>query len=188
MSPKSKATQANFSKALNRFSKEDPTFKVRLDEESGQTIIGGMGELHLDIYIERMRREYKCEVDVGEPRVNYRECITAKASFDYLHKKQSGGSGQYGRVVGYVEPLSEEEMKEMASASGTESVENVVFENGIIGNAISPGYILACDKGFKEAAQAGGLIGHPGGGHARGVDGRRVHAVDSARWRSSWRR
>ena len=80
---------------------------MRLDEESGQTIISGMGELHLDIYVERMKREYKCEVDVGEPRVNYRECITARASFDYLHKKQSGGSGQYGRVVGYVEPLEE---------------------------------------------------------------------------------
>ena len=180
VSPKSRAESANFSKALSRFQREDPTFKVRLDEESGQTIVSGMGELHLDIYIERMRREYKCEVDVGEPRVNYRECITAKASFDYLHKKQSGGSGQYGRVVGYVEPLSEEEMREMASAGGSESVENVVFKNGIIGNAISPGYILACDKGFKEAAQTGGLIGHP-------VEGMRVvltdgasHAVDSS--------
>jgi elongation factor G len=184
VAPKSRAESANFSKALSRFQREDPTFKVRLDEESGQTIISGMGELHLDIYVERMRREYKCEVDVGEPRVNYRECITAKASFDYLHKKQSGGSGQYGRVVGYVEPLSEEELKALnaSSSSGNESdkTNNIVFENGIIGNAISPGYILACDKGFKEAAQTGGLIGHP-------VEGMRVvltdgasHAVDSS--------
>ena len=184
VAPKSRAESANFSKALSRFQREDPTFKVRLDEESGQTIISGMGELHLDIYVERMRREYKCEVDVGEPRVNYRECITAKANFDYLHKKQSGGSGQYGRVVGYVEPLSEEELKELnaSSSSGNESdkTNNIVFENGIIGNAISPGYILACDKGFKEAAQTGGLIGHP-------VEGMRVvltdgasHAVDSS--------
>ena len=167
ISPKSRAETANFSKALSRFQREDPTFKVRLDEESGQTIISGMGELHLDIYIERMKREYKVEVDVGEPRVNYRECITARAEFDYLHKKQSGGSGQYGKVVGYVEPLED-------------GNNDVIFENGIIGNAISPGYVLAVDKGFKEAAQTGGLIGHP-------VQGMRVvltdgasHAVDSS--------
>jgi len=167
ISPKSRAETGGFSKALSRFQREDPTFKVRLDEESGQTIISGMGELHLDIYIERMKREYKTEVDVGEPRVNYRECITKRAEFDYLHRKQSGGSGQYGRVMGYVEPLEE-------------GNSDVVFENGIIGNAIQPGYILAVDKGFKEAAQTGGLIGHP-------VEGIRVvltdgasHAVDSS--------
>jgi elongation factor G len=182
VSPKSRAESANFSKALSRFQREDPTFKVKLDEESGQTIISGMGELHLDIYVERMRREYACEVDVGEPRVNYRECITQKASFDYLHKKQSGGSGQYGRVVGYVEPLTEDEVVELTKASAGKDTtnNNVIFENGIIGNAISPGYILACDKGFKEASQTGGLIGHP-------VENMRVvltdgasHAVDSS--------
>ena len=167
VSPKSRAEAANFSKALSRFQREDPTFKVRLDEESGQTIISGMGELHLDIYIERMKREYKCEVDVGEPRVNYRECITQRATFDYLHKKQSGGSGQYGRVVGYVEPLEE-------------GNQDVVFENGIIGNAISPGYILACDKGFKEAAQTGGLIGHPVEGIKIVLTDGASHAVDSS--------
>ena len=86
VAPKSRAESANFSKALSRFQREDPTFKVRLDEESGQTIISGMGELHLDIYIERMKREYKVEVDVGEPRVNYRECITQKATFDHLQE------------------------------------------------------------------------------------------------------
>ena len=167
VSPKSRTETANFSKALSRFQREDPTFKVRLDEESGQTIISGMGELHLDIYIERMKREYKCEVDVGEPRVNYRECITQRATFDYLHKKQSGGSGQYGRVVGYVEPLEE-------------GNQDVVFENGIIGNAISPGYILACDKGFKEAAQTGGLIGHPVEGIKIVLTDGASHAVDSS--------
>ena len=167
VSPKSRAETANFSKALSRFQREDPTFKVRLDEESGQTIISGMGELHLDIYIERMKREYKCEVDVGEPRVNYRECITQRATFDYLHKKQSGGSGQYGRVVGYVEPLEE-------------GNQDVVFENGIIGNAISPGYILACDKGFKEAAQTGSLIGHPVEGIKIVLTDGASHAVDSS--------
>ena len=167
VAPKARSESAGFSKALSRFQREDPTFKVRLDEESGQTIISGMGELHLDIYIERMKREYKVEVDVGEPRVNYRECITQKASFDYLHKKQSGGSGQYGRVVGYVEPLEE----------GNQGVE---FENGIIGNAIAPGYILACDKGFKEAAQTGGLIGHPVEGVKIVLTDGASHAVDSS--------
>ena len=177
--PKTKSDQEKLGTAIQKLAEEDPTFKVHLDQETGQTVIGGMGELHLDIYVERMRREYRCEVDVGEPRVNYRECITARASFDYLHKKQSGGSGQYGRVVGYVEPLTEEEMREM-SAGGKAMESNVVFENGIVGNAISPGYVLACDKGFKEAAQTGGLIGHP-------VEGMRVvltdgasHAVDSS--------
>ena len=131
-----------------------------------------------------MKREYSVSVDVGAPRVAYREAITKRADFDWLHKKQSGGSGQYCRVVGYVEPLSEEELKALnaSSSSGNESdkTNNIVFENGIIGNAISPGYILACDKGFKEAAQTGGLIGHP-------VEGMRVvltdgasHAVDSS--------
>ena len=92
VAPKSRAESANFSKALSRFQREDPTFKVRLDEESGQTIISGMGELHLEVYIERMKREYKCEVDVGEPRVNYRECITARAP-SFRTRSRAGGAG-----------------------------------------------------------------------------------------------
>lgn len=166
INPKSKTDSANFSKALQRFQKEDPTFRVHLDEESGQTIISGMGELHLDIYVERMRREYKVDCEVGQPRVNYREAITKRADFDYLHKKQSGGQGQYGKVVGYIEPL--------------EDSTDVIFENGIVGNAIAPSFIQAVEKGFKEAAQSGGLIGYP-------VEGVRVvltdgasHAVDSS--------
>ncbi|GKV12806.1 hypothetical protein SLEP1_g23905 [Rubroshorea leprosula] len=98
--PVSKDSGGQFSKALNRFQREDPTFRVGLDPESGQTIISGMGELHLDIYVERIRREYKVEATVGKPRVNFRETITQRAEFDYLHKKQSGGQGQYGRVIG----------------------------------------------------------------------------------------
>ena len=90
----------NFSKALQRFSREDPTFRVRVDSESGQTIISGMGELHLEIYVERMKREYGCEVVTGRPYVAYRETIRQRAEFDYTHKKQSGGSGQFGRVAG----------------------------------------------------------------------------------------
>src|SRR5579872_5490678 len=87
VAPKDKAGQANFSKALNRFTKEDPTFRVKRDEESGQTIISGMGELHLEIYVERIKREYNCEVATGKPQVAYRETITRKGEYNYTHKK-----------------------------------------------------------------------------------------------------
>ena len=166
VNPKSKTDSANFSKALQRFQKEDPTFRVHLDEESGQTIISGMGELHLDIYVERMRREYKVDCEVGQPRVNYREAVTSRAEFDYLHKKQSGGQGQYGKVVGYIEPIPEST--------------DVVFENGIIGNAIAPSFIQAVEKGFKEAAQTGGLVGYPVEGVKIVLTDGASHAVDSS--------
>lgn len=164
VAPASRDRAAAFSKALARFQKEDPTFRVSNDAESGQTIISGMGELHLEIYVERMRREYGVDCEVGRPRVNYREAITNAATFDYLHKKQSGGAGQYARVVGKVEPIPQ----------GFE------FVNGLVGNAIPPGYVAACEKGFEDAVNSGSLIGHP-------VDGVRVtlldgaaHAVDSS--------
>ncbi|KAL1190597.1 Elongation factor G-1 [Cardamine amara subsp. amara] len=166
--PVSKDSGGQFSKALNRFQKEDPTFRVGLDPESGQTIISGMGELHLDIYVERIRREYKVDATVGKPRVNFRETVTQRAEFDYLHKKQSGGAGQYGRVTGYVEPLP------------PDSKEKFEFENMIVGQAIPSGFIPAIEKGFKEAANSGSLIGHP-------VENIRIvltdgasHAVDSS--------
>ncbi|KMT03792.1 hypothetical protein BVRB_8g189370 [Beta vulgaris subsp. vulgaris] len=149
VSPVSKDSGGQFSKALNRFQKEDPTFRVGLDPESGQTIISGMGELHLAIYVERIRREYKVETQTGKPRVNFREAITQRAEFDYLHKKQSGGQGQYGRVTGFVEPLP------LGSATKFE------FENLIVGQAIPSNFIPAIEKGFKEAANSGSLIGHP---------------------------
>lgn len=168
LSPVSKDSGGQFSKALNRFQREDPTFRVGLDAESGQTIISGMGELHLDIYVERIRREYKVDAKVGKPRVNFRETVTQRAEFDYLHKKQSGGQGQYGRVCGYIEPLPID--------SGTK----FEFENMIIGQAIPSNFIPAIEKGFKEAANSGSLIGHP-------VENIRVvltdgasHAVDSS--------
>ncbi|XP_072999399.1 elongation factor G, mitochondrial [Typha latifolia] len=168
VSPVSKDSGGQFSKALNRFQREDPTFRVGLDVESGQTIISGMGELHLDIYVERIRREYKVDAKVGKPRVNFRETVTQRAEFDYLHKKQSGGQGQYGRVSGYIEPLP------MGSATKFE------FENMIIGQAIPSNFIPAIEKGFKEASNSGSLIGHP-------VENLRVvltdgasHAVDSS--------
>ncbi|KAF7825242.1 elongation factor G-2, mitochondrial [Senna tora] len=166
--PVSKDSGGQFSKALNRFQKEDPTFRVGLDPESGQTIISGMGELHLDIYVERIRREYKVDATVGKPRVNFRETVTQRADFDYLHKKQTGGQGQYGRVIGYIEPLP--------AGSSTK----FEFENMLVGQAIPSNFIPAIEKGFKEAANSGSLIGHP-------VENLRVvltdgaaHAVDSS--------
>ena len=160
-----------FGKALNRFQKEDPTFRVNVDPESGQTIISGMGELHLEVYVERMKREYKVEAEVGRPRVNYREAITRPAEFDYLHKKQSGGQGQYGRVVGRIEPLPE------ATGAGADAFE---FVNAMVGSAISPGFIVAIEKGFREAVQSGALIGHPVQGVRVTLTDGASHAVDSS--------
>ncbi|GMH41107.1 hypothetical protein BSKO_09017 [Bryopsis sp. KO-2023] len=159
--PTSNQVTAAFSKALQRFQREDPTFRVGMNPETGETIISGMGELHLDVYVERMRREYNVDCTVGKPKVNYRETITKKADFDYLHKKQSGGSGQYGRVMGYVEPLPD------GYPTKTE------FVNRLVGNAIPPGFLPGCEKGFKEAVNAGSLIGHP-------VEGVRFVLVDGA--------
>eukprot|EP00898_Chlorokybus_atmophyticus_P000869 jgi/Chlat1/1783/Chrsp134S02095 len=168
ISPASKDVSPQFSKALNRFVKEDPTFRVSVDPESGQTIISGMGELHLDIYVERMRREYKVNTEVGKPQVNFRETITQSATYDYLHKKQSGGQGQYGRVAGYIEPLPED------------SPEKFVFENAIIGNVIPPTYITAVEKGFKEAINSGSLIGYPVEGVRVVLNDGATHTVDSS--------
>ena len=168
VAPKARDQSANFSKALNRFQKEDPTFRVALDAESGETIISGMGELHLEIYVERMRREYKVDCEVGKPRVNYRETITRRAEFDYLHKKQSGGQGQYGRVVGYLEPLPADHPTKFE------------FENGIVGNAIPPNYVPAIEKGFREAVNSGALIGHPVEGVKVVLTDGAAHAVDSS--------
>ncbi|KAJ6833629.1 elongation factor G, mitochondrial-like isoform X1 [Iris pallida] len=168
VSPISKDSGGQFSKALNRFQREDPTFRVGLDAESGQTIISGMGELHLDIYVERIRREYKVDAKVGKPRVNFRETVTQRAEFDYLHKKQSGGQGQYGRVCGYVEPLP------MNAPTKFE------FENMIIGQAIPSNFIPAIEKGFKEAANSGSLIGHPVENVRVVLTDGAAHAVDSS--------
>ncbi|OGU58604.1 MAG: translation elongation factor G, partial [Ignavibacteria bacterium GWF2_33_9] len=149
ISPKERTQQVSFSKALNRFQKEDPTFQVYRDEETGDTIVKGMGELHLDIYIERIKREYNTEIVVGKPKVAYRETITQRADFDYTHKKQSGGSGQYGRVAGFIEPLTE--MND----------NHYQFVNAIVGGVIPKEYIPSCDKGFQEQLQEGVLIKQP---------------------------
>jgi elongation factor G len=166
IAPKSTQQGGAFSKALNRFQKEDPTFRVHVAPESQETIISGMGELHLEIYVERMRREYKVDSNVGQPKVNYRETCSAKAGFNYTHKKQSGGSGQYGKVVGYVEPLEE------GSAATFE------FVNKIVGNVIPPEFYVAIEKGFKEACEKG-LAGYPVQGVRIVLEDGGYHAVDS---------
>eukprot|EP01135_Chromosphaera_perkinsii_P002233 Nk52_evm19s221 gene=Nk52_evmTU19s221 len=156
-----------FSKALSRFQREDPTFRVHVDEESKETIISGMGELHLDVYVERMRREYNCPATTGRPKVAFREFLSAPASFDYTHKKQSGGSGQYGRVIGRLEPLPEEEQNKNE------------FVNETVGNNIPPGFIAAIEKGFEEACEKGTLVGHPVTGMRFVLLDGAAHAVDS---------
>ena len=166
--PKDKTTATNFSKALNRFTKEDPTFRVHRDEESGQTIISGMGELHLEIYIERMKREYNCVVIPGRPQVKYRETIVQRGEYSYTHRKQTGGSGQYGKVAGYIEPLP------MDHPTGYE------FLDEIKGGAIPREFIPACDKGFQEAMHKGPRIGLPLGGVRCAVNDGNSHPVDSS--------
>ncbi|MGC9311684.1 MAG: elongation factor G, partial [Sediminispirochaetaceae bacterium] len=165
VTPKDKKSSDNMSKALNRFTKEDPTFQTYVDPESNETIIRGMGELHLDVYIERMKREYKAEVETGMPQVAYRETISIPADYDYTHKKQTGGSGQYGRVVGRIEPLEEGDYE---------------FSNEIKGGAIPTEYIPACDAGFKRAMEKGGLIGFPVVGVRVVLNDGQFHAVDSS--------
>ncbi len=168
IAPKEKAGQVNFSKALNRFTREDPTFRVHRDEESAQTIASGMGELHLEIYMERIKREYGCEVTAGAPQVAYRETIQQRGEFWYTHKKQTGGSGQFARVCGYVEPLP------------PDAVEQYEFVDDVAGGAIPREFIGACDKGFKEAIKKGSLIGFPVVGVRCVINDGLHHAVDSS--------
>ncbi|MGE0087004.1 MAG: elongation factor G [Desulfococcaceae bacterium] len=163
--PKDNKSQINMSKALNRFTKEDPTFKTFVDEETGETIISGMGELHLDVYVERMRREYGAEVSVGQPRVAYRETITRKAEFNYTHKKQTGGSGQYGRVAGWIEPVPDEDF---------------VFDNQVTGGSIPTQYIAACEKGFRACLGKGPSMEFPVTGVKVVINDGASHSVDSS--------
>jgi len=163
--PKDKKASDNMAKALNRFTKEDPTFRSYVDPESNQTIIQGMGELHLDVYVERMKREYKAEVVTGMPQVAYRETISLRADFNYTHRKQTGGSGQYGRVAGYIEPLLEG---------------NYEFVNEIKGGAIPTEFIPSCDKGFQTAVAKGTLIGFPIVGVRVVINDGQSHPVDSS--------
>jgi len=171
VAPKSKEGSNNFSKALQKFRKEDPTFRVHRDEESNETIISGMGELHLEIYIERMKREFNCEVIAGKPQVAYRETIGAETPFDYTHKKQTGGSGQYAKVVGKIEPLQVEEGKDPKSYE---------FVDEIVGGRIPKEFIPAVDEGFQEQMKKGPLIGFPIVGLKVTLQDGAYHDVDSS--------
>lgn len=165
IAPKDNKSQMSMSKALNRFTKEDPTFKTHVDPETNETIIEGMGELHLDIYVERMKREYNAEVVTGNPRVAYRETITQRADFNYTHKKQTGGAGQYGRIAGYIEPVSDADF---------------IFENKIFGGAIPTQYIPACEKGFKQSMAKGPKLEFPVTGVRVIINDGAAHSVDSS--------
>jgi elongation factor G len=169
VTPVKKDFLQNFSKALNRFSKEDPTFRVHRDEESGETVIQGMGELHLDIYIERMKREYQVETTVGEPQVAYRETVTREVPYTYTHKKQTGGSGQYAKLGGVMRPIPEDSDEKIYR-----------FLDNVVGGKIPREYIPSCDNGFRQALERGVLIGFPVVGVEMEVNDGAAHAVDSS--------
>jgi elongation factor G len=168
--PKDNNKAANFSKAIGKFTREDPTLRVSVDDKTSETIMSGMGELHLEIYVERMKREYNVECITGSPSVNYKETVGKRGTFNYLHKKQSGGSGQYARVIGFVEPLDEETLKKGIDFE---------FENQIIGTSIPPEYIASCEKGAKSACSKGVLAGYPLSGVRVVINDGAAHAVDS---------
>ena len=168
LSPASSADQDRMAKALNRFMKEDPTFRVSTDAETGETVIAGMGELHLDVYVERMRREYKANVTVGAPNVSYREAPTKEAAFDHRHKKQTGGSGQFAHVVGRMIPLPDD------------AADPYEFEDNVTGGRIPREYIPAVSKGFVAAMEEGPLAGYRIVGCKMALDDGSFHAVDSS--------
>ena len=159
---------AKLSKALNRFTKEDPTFRVYVDDESNETIMRGMGELHLEIYAQRIQREYKANVIVGQPKVNYREAPTTPALYNYKHKKQTGGAGQYAHVVGTLRPLPDD------------SQENFIFQNKVVGGNIPKEFIPGCEKGFRESIDKGPLAGYQVIRVQVDLEDGSYHAVDSS--------
>ncbi len=164
--PKDNKDIANFSKAMSRFQREDPTFRVHFDVESSETIISGMGELHLDIYVERMRREYNVACETGKPQVAYRETITEKMPFDHLLKRQTGGAGDYARVIGWMEP--------------TGSLDGNDFQEQVTGGTISEKFLFACAKGFQAACEKGPLLGHRVLGTRMVVNDGATHMTDSS--------
>lgn len=165
--PKKSTDADNFSKAMNRFQREDPTFRLFVDDESEETIISGMGELHLEIYVERLRREYRVECITGQPRVAYRETITRRADFDYLLRRQTGGPGDYARIAGWIEPNPEDPEKNS-------------FSNQIVGGVIPDKFISAVGKGFEVACVKGPLLGHKVIGTRMAINDGATHVTDSS--------
>jgi elongation factor G len=169
---KDKDHQTKMAKGLQRFIKEDPTFHVYTDEESGETRIAGMGELHLEIYVERLKREYKADVEVGAPQVNYRETIRGEANFDYLHKKQTGGSGQFGHVIGKIRPLTGDKKEKEDQL--------FKFNDNIKGGSIPNEFIPSCEKGFMDVMNKGPLAAFPLIDVEVDLNDGRYHDVDSS--------
>jgi len=165
VTPADAKAQDKMAKALHRFTREDPTFCTMVDRETGDTLILGMGELHLEVYLERIKREFGAIVETGQPKVAYRETITRGATFNYTHRKQTGGSGQYAKVVGRVEPVEEGGFK---------------FENKVSGGNIPTEYISACEKGFRSMLESGLYIGHPVQGLHVVLEDGNAHNVDSS--------
>ncbi|GAX16985.1 hypothetical protein FisN_5Hh364 [Fistulifera solaris] len=170
--PAKSTMQNNFAKALNKFTKEDPTLRVKVDNDTKETILSGMGELHLEIYIERMNREYGVECITGQPNVNYKETIGSLQKFEWLHKKQTGGAGQYAKVIGYIEPINDEEKKELGKVNS--------FENECVGTNIPPEYYSSCEKGTFDAMKEGALVGCEVEGVRVVLQDGAAHAVDSS--------
>ncbi|MCF7919651.1 MAG: elongation factor G [Candidatus Cloacimonetes bacterium] len=162
---KDKKSTDNMSKALSRFSREDPTFKTHYDDEAEETIISGMGELHLDVYVERMRREYGCDLETGQPQVAYRESVSKEVTFNYIHKKQSGGRGQFARIAGVLRPLDEEDSR---------------YLQKITGGVIPSTYLPACEKGFYKALAKGSLAEFPVVQVELEINDGAYHEVDSS--------
>ncbi|XP_075617781.1 elongation factor G, mitochondrial [Balearica regulorum gibbericeps] len=167
MKPSNKNDFDKFSKGLNRFTREDPTFRVHFDDESKETIVSGMGELHLEIYSQRMEREYGCPCTMGKPKVAFRENISAPVPFEYTHKKQTGGAGQYGKVIGVLEPLDPQDYTKLE------------FEDRTIGTNIPKQFVPAVEKGFREACEKGLVSGHRISGVRFVLDDGAHHMVDS---------
>jgi elongation factor G len=170
--PAKSTMQNNFAKALGKFTKEDPTLRIKVDADTKETIISGMGELHLEVYVERMNREYNVQCITGQPNVNYKETVRQLVKFDWLHKKQTGGAGQYARVMGFLEPLSEEEQVELGKVT--------VFENRCVGTNIPPEYYTSCEKGANDAFVEGALVGAEVEGVRVVLEDGAAHAVDSS--------
>jgi len=167
--PKTKGDQEKLGTAIQKLAEEDPTFRVHNDEDTGQTIIEGMGELHLEVLVDRMKREFKVEANIGKPQVAYRETVRRKVDkVEYTHKKQTGGSGQYAKVCGYLEPLP------------PDAVQQYEFVDDIVGGSIPREFISACDKGFHEAIKKGSLIGFPVVGVRCVINDGASHDVDSS--------
>jgi elongation factor G len=168
VTPNKRADYDKLSKALNRFMREDPTFRVHVDPETSETIISGMGELHLEIYVERIRREYKVDCTVGAPKVSYRETPTAETPFNYKHRKQTGGSGQYAHVVGVMVPIP------------ADSPEPFIFENEVTGGRIPSEYIPSVEKGFRNSLVKGPVAGYEVLGVKMVLTDGSYHDVDSS--------